>query len=297
MDPLSRLLAFAALLACLPSAAEPSSDADFQKDLKAVEQSTTQATQEAKKAGTMLVSVSPAKQKNSQWWEGVLRKETIFADNAKLVGEQIALPRDIPVVFMECKEANAYFDSEKNRIEICYQLLRETASVLKPVVPPEHLKDATLRATLWTFYHELGHALIYYLDLPQIREEDAADYLSTLILLESGEGGVEAVKLAALEFWQGHDRYGLPFWDTHSLSKQRFYNMLCLAYGKDPAGNAELVEMDPHADPKAAEVDKVLLPQDRAKGCEYEYQQADKAWDALLAPHLKTPGQPAAKKP
>lgn len=61
-------------------------------------------------------------------------------------------------------------------------------------------------------------------------------------------------------------------WDTHSFSQQRFYNLLCLVYGKhaaDPIGTGL-------AD---------LIPQSRIQWCPEEYDDAIHAWDTLLAEH------------
>lgn len=52
------------------------------------------------------------------------------------------------------------------------------------------------------------------------------------------------------------------------------YNLECWVYGADPSGNADLVTDG-------------LLPQDRADGCEDEYQKLSDAWDELLAPYFK----------
>jgi hypothetical protein len=52
--------------------------------------------------------------------------------------------------------------------------------------------------------------------------------------------------------------------DVHSLDAQRFYNVLCLAYGADPELFADIVEQK-------------HLPQERAEGCADEYRHVDKA--------------------
>jgi len=48
----------------------------------------------------------------------------------------------------------------------------------------------------------------------------------------------------------------------------------CWVYGSDPERNADLVGDD-------------QLPQDRADGCEDEYDKMSHAWDRLLEPYLK----------
>ena len=59
------------------------------------------------------------------------------------------------------------------------------------------------------------------------------------------------------------------YWDVHSLSIQRFYNITCYAYGADPEYNSDLVGGD-------------YLPADRAASCQDEYDQMSSSWDRLL---------------
>jgi hypothetical protein len=63
------------------------------------------------------------------------------------------------------------------------------------------------------------------------------------------------------------------FSDEHGLPAQRFYNVLCIAYGSDPKLFADVVE-------------KGYLPKERAEGCEDEYQQVDFAFTTLIGPHI-----------
>ena len=63
------------------------------------------------------------------------------------------------------------------------------------------------------------------------------------------------------------------FADEHGTPAQRFYNLLCMAYGADPKLFFDVV-------------DKNFLPADRAVGCEREYAQISHAFTTLLAPHI-----------
>jgi hypothetical protein len=63
------------------------------------------------------------------------------------------------------------------------------------------------------------------------------------------------------------------FADEHGTPAQRFYNLLCTAYGFDPKLFSDVVE-------------KEFLPQDRAVGCEREYAQLSLAFDTLIGPHI-----------
>jgi hypothetical protein len=63
------------------------------------------------------------------------------------------------------------------------------------------------------------------------------------------------------------------FAGVHGTPAQRFYNLLCLAYGADPQLFSDFVE-------------KGHLPKERAEGCKEEYQQFAYAFQQLIEPHL-----------
>lgn len=128
-----------------------------------------------------------------------------------------------------------------------------------------------------TFYHEVGHALIDVLGLPVLgREEDAADTLSALLThhIWNEEAATGIVYDSTFAYWAASveaEKAGaeLPYADTHSLDLQRYYNLVCLYLGADPEERAD----------EAAELG---LPEDRAEGCEEEFQLADDSWGVLL---------------
>ena len=63
------------------------------------------------------------------------------------------------------------------------------------------------------------------------------------------------------------------FADVHGLDSQRFYNVLCLAYGSNPASFKGMV-------------DKGYLPKERAEGCNEEYRQVAYAVKKLIDPSV-----------
>jgi hypothetical protein len=63
------------------------------------------------------------------------------------------------------------------------------------------------------------------------------------------------------------------FTDMHGLPAQRYYNLLCIAYGADAKAFARVV-------------DEGLLPQERARDCGREYSGVAHAFSRLIAPHL-----------
>ncbi|MFI5349717.1 MAG: DUF4344 domain-containing metallopeptidase [Elusimicrobiota bacterium] len=236
----------------------------------------------APSSGTISVRYEPTKKKELKRFEALARKTGVFEDNARMLSEQFVLPRDLDIVFKDCDEANAFYSYENHSITMCYEMLEESAKLFRGVAKPASAVDsAVLYSTIWTLYHEMGHALISLLDIPATgKEEDAVDQFSTLVLLQSGEQEADAVAIAAEEFRlsaaaraKGEE---FPFWDVHSMDEQRFYNILCLVYGENPEkeSNKTMVEDGD-------------LPQARTEGCEAEYQQFDRAWTRLTDPYLR----------
>ena len=163
---------------------------------------------------------------------------------------------------------------------MCYEFLTEFEEAFKQISKkPAEIDKMTEGAMSVFLFHELGHCLIDVWDLPATgREEDAVDQLALFILLDGTPEGEEMV-LSAAKFFaiisSTEDVSQLTFWDEHSLNQQRFYDMLCLTYGSNPAKNKHLLG-------------KNGLPPDRAQRCPAEYKRVDSAWQKLLIPYIKT---------
>ncbi len=133
---------------------------------------------------------------------------------------------------------------------------------------------------LHTLVHEVGHVLYSQYDLPLLaREEDAADALASVLLLEYVEDGASVVLNAANMFGLESEEFEKleesDFWSEHSLDIQRFYTTLCHVYGSDPVAHADLVN------------EENGLSQDRAETCQYEYERIRQGWLDVLKPYLK----------
>jgi Putative metallopeptidase len=130
-----------------------------------------------------------------------------------------------------------------------------------------------------TSLHKLAHALFEMLRLPVLgRKEDAADQVSAYIMLQLGK--VEARRLIGGVACAYKTEAGAAtppptmthFADLHGTPAQRFYNVLCIAYGADKQLFGDIVE-------------KGYLPKERAEDCKDEYQQVAYAYEKLIGPH------------
>jgi hypothetical protein len=143
--------------------------------------------------------------------------------------------------------------------------------------------DSIIGAVVDTFLHEVGHAVIEMLEVPVFgREEDAADFFSAYVLLQftpedaarlfQGVGFMMASEAkAALEKPQG----AKSFAGQHGMAPQRYYNLLCMAYGSDPKTFADAIT-------------KGGLPKERAEGCDEEFEMLDRAFRKLILPYVDT---------
>ncbi len=209
-----------------------------------------------------------------------LRQEKVLESAAKDLNKNLALPYDITLVTRDCNQVNAFYNPEDHSVTLCYELLDNFYTLFKNSGrgDTEATQDM-FDAAQFVFLHELGHALIDAYKLPVTgKEEDSADGLSTYICLEElRENGarstIAAAELFALQA-KSNNTADLPFYDEHSLDQQRFYNLLCSLYGKDPNKYETLV-------------DKGLLPKPRAVRCPTEYAKLKQSWISLLEKYRK----------
>ena len=233
--------------------------------------------------GDFRLRFEPPKDKHLRELANAVRESNIFFDVYKALNETIALPRDVPVVFRECGEENAAYDSEANEIEVCYEMIARFGKIFANDKDNsvDQIGKYTLEATMFIVFHETGHALVHQLDLPVTgREEDAVDDLAGIIALHLGEGS-EEILLAAIQAFadfaqeeETGDAEDLAFWDEHSLSSQRVYSIACMLVGMDPKTFSRLVGDD-------------ALPQARAEKCPDEFTQKSNSWNRLLEPFFK----------
>jgi hypothetical protein len=191
------------------------------------------------------------------------------------------LPRRLTVKVEGCDgDSNAWYADEA--VTVCYEYLHDIwqnaskRTTLGEVAPI----DVMLGPLIDVFLHELGHALFDLLDVPLFgREEDAADQVSAYIMLHLGKDEARRIVLGTayayrIEVQESTAPAAMTdFADEHGTPAQRFYNLLCIAYGAEPQLFQDVV-------------DKGYLPKDRADGCDEEYAQVQKAFRRLIEPHI-----------
>jgi hypothetical protein len=184
--------------------------------------------------------------------------------------------------------SNAWYQRENDRptVSICYEYLVEIWNIMPKETEAAMItaQDAVIGQLFFALVHEFGHATFDMFDVPVFgREEDAADQFATYIMLQFGDDRAHRLITGAAfsyrEFVKNYKQKPnvsvplLAFSSDHGSPEERFYNLLCLAYGYDAKLFADLVDKD-------------YLPKKRARNCRYEYVMLRYAFRQLVVPHI-----------
>lgn len=217
----------------------------------------------------------------------LMKDNHLLEDWAQTANDGFFPPANIPITAQQCDEVNALWDPDSRSIVICYEMIdyllglfREPEKGEKSKPKPKDVDTSVVGAMDGIFYHELGHGLIDLYDLPATgREEDSVDQLAALVLIQGAEDQDDYTDIiSTIETWGRMSRNeavdNRAFADEHSLSRQRYYNMMCYLYGSNHNAFLQLVSDGE-------------LPLSRAQRCEEEYRKMAHAWSTLLDPHLR----------
>jgi putative metallopeptidase DUF4344 len=208
-------------------------------------------------------------------------KQLRFLEKLQQFLTPFRLPRALLVKVEGCDgDANAFY--EYNVITVCYEYIDQLWQTAPAETTPSGVTpvDALVGPLFDTCLHEFAHALFDLLRVPVLgREEDAADQVSAYIMLHLGK--TEARRLiegVAYAYRIEVEADSVPptmtrFADVHGTPAQRFYNVLCIAYGADAQLFGDMVQ-------------KGYLPKERAEDCKGEYQQVADAYEKLIGPHV-----------
>jgi hypothetical protein len=184
-------------------------------------------------------------------------------------------PTTVTLAMVDCGKVNAYYDVTTKTVTLCYELIKhlKERALIDYGSLPKKAQMLTGSAAAFFLWHELGHAMI---DLFQLnftgREEDVADQLAAFGMLHAMPNTKRNLMNAALWFFEkGETNLAEEaLADEHSLDKQRFYNVMCWAYGSDPDTLGYL----------AASL------KGRADRCEDEFRKMATGIRALIQPHI-----------
>jgi hypothetical protein len=177
-------------------------------------------------------------------------------------------------------KANAWY--ARPVVTLCYEYLAEIGRNTPKETTPEGVTplDGKVGQFFFAAAHEMGHATFDLLSLPLLgREEDAADQFATYMMLQFGKADARRLIAGTAHSYRRylqHPTVTAPLKDfsiAHGAPAQRFFNLICLAYGADPILFADAVA-------------RKFLPEHRARRCRFEYGNVAWAFRQLIIPHL-----------
>ena len=210
-----------------------------------------------------------------------LIKEHRTLEKIKQLLSPLRLPRRLLIKTEGCDGvSNARYAD--GTVTVCYEYLDDVWKNVPEETTPAGVApiDALIGPVMDVFLHEAGHAVFDILQVPLFgREEAAADQFSVYIMLKMEKD--EARRLIMGNAYQYNGDVESPivsmplkkFADEHGTPSQRYFNVLCLAYGADKELFADFVS-------------RGILPKERAEGCEDEYAQVEFAFDRLITPSV-----------
>jgi hypothetical protein len=230
-------------------------------------------------ANQIAIEYGPAEDAGHVALRQVLQEHKILEQFRDFLG-MLVLPRQLTLKFESCDgEADAWYEATLYQVTICYEYieeLRKTApkQTTEDGVTPE---DAVIGPVMEVVLHETAHAVFHILELPILgREEDAADQFAAIMLLQMGqETARRTIAATAHMYWREAEESPpdhSDFANAHSPPIQRFYQLVCIAYGWDE----ELFGY----------VREKYLDPERADECPEEAETLKNSFWKLIGPHI-----------
>jgi putative metallopeptidase DUF4344 len=248
---------------------------------------TTTIAAEAQTNRTVVEYVPPTNPAHQALYQRLMERRTL--EKLQELFSPFRLPVELKLRTVGCDGvSNAWYQkpapgsSSLPSVNVCYEYLAEIQQSMPPGTTPAGITpmNAMMGQCFYVFAHEMGHAMFDVLGVPVMgREEDAADNFATYLMLRFGDEEARALITGAAysynKYVQG-SQVTVPlaaFSDAHSAPAQRFYNLLCTAYGSDQARYGDFVE-------------KEYLPKSRAGSCMREFNTTAFAFRELISPHV-----------
>ena len=191
------------------------------------------------------------------------------------------LPRELTLEVRGCNgRETAWYD--RDSAVFCYEYVDLIQRFAPKVATPGGVQrgDGIVGAVIDTILHESGHGIFDQLEIPVMgREEDAADFFSIYFMLQFPPADARRL-IEGIAFNMGSEarpevlerQAPQKFAGPHAMNAQRHYNVLCLAYGSNPALFGGAVPPG--------------LPPWRARWCGDDWGMLRRAFNKLILPHV-----------
>ena len=195
----------------------------------------------------------------------------------------LRLPRDLTVRLAECGADTRPY-SPNGPVTLCYEMVEKIVNITMQNTQDANEQTLVIDGSfVQVVLHEVAYAIFDLLQVPIWgREHDAADRLAALIMLQFGDEVALTTVVGTAKFFEYSKRAwtGEDFAEAGSPEAQRFYNLLCIAYGGDPLTFAFLA---PRPQPGRR---LPVLSERRARQCGREYEQVRHAFDLRIMPYV-----------
>ena len=230
--------------------------------------------------GSIRIEYVVPKNPEHQYIYDMLKKRKAL-EKLQEIFSPLRLPAPVTLRMVGCDGiCNAWY--EQGVISVCYEHLEHIKKMMPKQVTEAGLTpdDAISGQFFYAFAHEMGHAVFDLLAVPNFGgQEDAADRFATYVILNLGPDDAKRLIMGAAYAYKpyiANPKVSVPlkvFSDEHNPPPQRFYNLLCIAYGAHPQLFAEVVTNN-------------HLPEQRASRCRAEYGEVNYAFMKTVSPHV-----------
>lgn len=221
--------------------------------------------------------VPPKNPENQKLYEAL--KEHRALEKMQEVFAPFRLSNDLNMRTFECGIVNAWY--QRPTVTICYEYLADILTRMPKNTPSGITPtDAMLGQFFYVVAHEMGHAMFDFLNVPLFgRPEDAADYFAAYTMLLFGKQDARRLIVGAAYTYRNAIQNPkitsrlVAFSSQHGAPAQRFFNLMCLAFGADPETFGDLIKIG-------------YLPEARSRGCRVEFGELNFAFRQLVEPHV-----------
>jgi putative metallopeptidase DUF4344 len=224
-----------------------------------------------------------------------LKKRQILEEVREFLSP-VRLPDKVLVKTEQCDASERPYQPG-SPVTICYEYIAKLAALATKIpadgTTPRGVSrdDAMVGAIAQAVLHEMSLVVFDQQKIPVWgREDDAADKLAGFLMLQMDDKTSRRLMNGAAFFFEASDRTwtGSDFSDVKSTEAQRFYNYLCIAYGKDQKAFGDFVQAGGQQSsgggggPRRED----LLPQARAVRCPGEFADFKLGYDTFIKPCL-----------
>ncbi len=230
----------------------------------------------------------PSDPKFMPMYEALKRREVL--ERLQRFLTPLRLPSELTIRLAQCGAETVPY-THGGPVTLCYEMVDKIVTITRQNTSDEKEQTLVMDGTfVQAVLHEVAHAVFDLLHVPIWgREEDAADRVAALIMVQFGDEVGLTTIVGTARFFEFSKRTwtGADFAEPDSPEAQRFYNSLCIAYGGDPITFAFL---KPRPGPRARRpglpARLPMLTEARAPRCRAEFFQAMHAFDLRIMPYV-----------